>query len=170
LKHLTEVVIAMIHPQSITVLGSSAFLALDPDLGEEGRPLELSLDADLLIVPCDDRQAAVLHEAVGEGSLFHQEYGVYADFMRSDVVSTLPKGWEGRCLPLAGYPSVRCVNPYDLAIVKLVLGRDKDMVLLKALVAGGSLNLATLRTRYHEVPLDESSMFKAGRNLQRLES
>jgi len=131
-----EVVIAMVHPQSITILGSSAFLAHDPDLGERGHPLELSLDADLLIVPCDERQAAVIHEAVGEGSLFHREYGVYADLMRPEIVTTLPKGWEGRCLPLGEYPSVRCVDPYDLAIVKLVLGRDKDMDLLKALCSG----------------------------------
>jgi hypothetical protein len=164
-----EVVIALVHPENITVLGSSAFLAHDPDLGEEGKPLELSLDADLLVVPCDDRQAAVLHEAVGEGSLFHREYGVYADFMRSDIVSTLPKGWERRCLPLAGYPSVRCVDPYDLAIVKLVLGRDKDMDLLKVLVKRGTLNLATLRDQYQDTPLDEQAMFQAGRNLQRLE-
>ncbi len=122
LKQLLDIVKAMARPRQITVLGSSSLLAGNPDLGEKGRPLELSLDADMLVEPCDSGQAAVLHEAIGEGSLFHREYGVYADFMRPDIVETFPVGWEKRCVVLGRDRSVRCLNPIDLAIVKLKAG------------------------------------------------
>jgi len=77
LKHLLEIVRSMLHPERIVVLGSSSLLATAPDLGEAGQPLELSLDADLLVEPCDAGQAAVVHEAIGEGSLFQSQYGIY---------------------------------------------------------------------------------------------
>jgi len=122
LKQLLDIVKAMARPRQITVLGSSSLLAGNPDLGEKGRPLELSLDADMLVEPCDSGQAAVLHEAIGEGSLFHREYGVYADFMRPDILETFPVGWEKRCVVLGRDRSVRCLNPIDLAIMKLKAG------------------------------------------------
>ena len=98
LKQLVDIVKAMARPKQITVLGSSSLLADNPDLGEKGRPLELSLDVDLLVDPCDARQVGILHEAIGEGSLFHREYGVYADFMRPEITETLPTGWQKRCV------------------------------------------------------------------------
>jgi hypothetical protein len=57
------------------VLGSSALLGSFAELGEAGGPLELTFDADLLVEPCDEQLAALLHEAVGEGSLFAQRAG-----------------------------------------------------------------------------------------------
>ena len=157
-------------PQRIAVLGSSSLLASKPDLGEPGHPLELSFDADLLIDPCDEKQAAVIHEAIGEGSLFHKEYGVYADLMKPDIVETLPQGWQTRCLSLKDHETVQCLNPYDLAIVKLGLGRDKDRVLLKALLQEGILDLTMLREAYQKANMNEAALFKAGRTLHWLES
>jgi len=158
----------MVHPREITILGSSSLLAMDPALGEVGQPLELSLDADLLIEPCDEKNAAVLHEAVGEGSLFHREYGVYVDVLRPNIDSTLPPGWRERRVPLSGLAEVRCLDAYDLAVVKLVLGREKDIDLLKALVFKGVLDMEKLRIRYSETPMVEAQMFGAGRNLAKL--
>lgn len=80
LKHLIEATEALSHPERIRVLGSSALLASFPELGEPGQPLEISFDADLLIEPCDPQLAAMLHEAVGEGSLFAQRTGYHAAF------------------------------------------------------------------------------------------
>lgn len=169
LKQLIEIVQAITRPKRITVLGSSSLLAGNPDLGEKGRPLELSLDADFLVEPCDPRQAGVLHEAIGEGSLFHREYGVYADFLKPDIGETLPEGWEKRCVYLGPDRSVRCLNPIDLAVVKLKLGRDKDVDLLKAMIKAGILAIATLRKAYQESVMNEREMFKAGRLLRKLE-
>ena len=92
LNHLLEVVQAEARPEEIDVLGSSSLLARDPTLGEPGQPLELSMDAVLFLVPCDERVAAVVHEAVGEGSLFHRESGVFADLLKPEIDVTLPSG------------------------------------------------------------------------------
>ena len=67
LRHIIEAVTALVHPDRITVMGSASLLSYDPSLGDPGQPLELSLDADLLIEPSDEGQAAVLHESLGEG-------------------------------------------------------------------------------------------------------
>ena len=169
LKHIVEAVNSLLHPRRITVLGSSALLAQEPDLGERGHALETTLDADLLVEPCDERKAAVAHEAVGEGSLFQKEYGVYADFMRPEILKTLPDGWESRCLLLEGDKSVRCLHPLDVAVVKLMLGRDKDVSLLKSLVKAGVIGLDPLRKAYERTEMNEREMFRAGRILRQLE-
>src|SRR2546423_15593778 len=49
LKHLLEAVSALARPNRIVVLGSSSLLPKNANLGEPGQPLELTLDADLLI-------------------------------------------------------------------------------------------------------------------------
>jgi len=108
LIHLLEAVKALVRPDSLTVLGSSSLLAVDGSLGDEGQPLEISMDADLLIMPCHGGVPDVLHEAIGENSLFHREYGVYADILRPDIDETLPPGWRERTIPLTGVPGVVC--------------------------------------------------------------
>lgn len=149
-------------------MGSSSLLAYDASLGEPGQPLELSLDADLLLDPVDDDLAAVLHEAVGEGSLFHREYGVYVDLLRPEIEETLPPGWRERCTPIEGSDHVVCLDPCDLAVAKLCVGRDKDLELLRGLLDRGLLDLDTLASRYQATPMDEALMFKSGRALNRL--
>ena len=168
LKHLLDAARGLVHPGQMTVMGSTAMLALDPELGERGQPLELSLDADVLVEPFVEREAAVLHEAIGEGSLFHQEYGVYLDLLRPQIATTLPPGWRPRRRPIDGASDALFLDPYDAALAKLVLGRDKDMALLRALLQSRRLDFAELKTRFGETPLNESELFRAGRNLNLL--
>ena len=166
--HVIEAVNALVHPMRITVMGSSSLLAHDPSLGEPGQPLELSLDADLLLEPTDEAQAAVLHEAVGEGSLFHREYGVYVELLRPEIEETLPPGWRDRCTAIEGMQHTVCLDPYDLAVAKLAVGREKDIGLFRELVTRGFIDLEVLRRRYRETPMDENRMVRAGRALARL--
>ncbi|MFC1452911.1 DUF6036 family nucleotidyltransferase [Verrucomicrobiota bacterium] len=169
LRHIIEAVRALVHPKRITVMGSSSLLVHDATLGEPGQPLELSLDADLLLDPTDAGQASVVHEAVGEGSLFHREYGFYADLLRPEIGETLPAGWRQRCVVMAGVERVVCLDPYDLAVAKLALAREKDVALLRALLDRGLIELDRLRERYQETRMDEKRMFRAGRTMAALE-
>jgi hypothetical protein len=66
---------------------------------------------------------------------------------------------------VAGYDNVFALDPYDLALVKLVLGRAKDLDLLRALLGRGLLEAARLRTHYQQTPLGEREGVSAGRNL-----
>ncbi len=169
LNHLLEVVRAVARPREIVVMGSASLLGSDPMLGEPGQPLELSMDADLLLIPCDERVAAVVHEAVGEGSLFHREFGVFADLLKPDIEDTLPSGWRSRRIVLPGWRDVVCLHPADLAVVKLRLGRPKDMELLAAILRRGLVTVADLRAWFQSAALSEQEQFIVSRRLAELD-
>ena len=160
LKHLIEATQALCHPERIRVLGSSALLASFPELGEPGQPLEISFDADLLIEPCDSQLAAMLHEAVGEGSLFAQRTGYHADFLRPEILENLPAGWELRMVSLAGLANASALAPADVAAVKLRLGRPKDLQLCRHLIAGRFVTPDDIRFRLDAMTLVESDIVR----------
>ena len=127
------------------------------------------MDADLLLVPCDERAAAVVYEAVGEGSLFHREFGVFADLLKPEIDTTLPPGWRTRRIPLPGSRDVLCLHPADLATVKPRLGRAKDMDLLAAMIRRGLVALTDLRAWYRSADLGERDQFAISRRLAELD-
>jgi hypothetical protein len=155
LKHLLSAVQSLARARSIRVLGSSALLASFPELGEAGEPLELSFDADLLVEPCDEQLAAMLHEAVGEGSLFAQRTGYHADILRPGIIESLPPGWEGRLVKLDETDAVAALSPEDLLVVKLRAGRAKDLELCRALIQRRLVTSSAVRQRLEQTPLDE---------------
>jgi hypothetical protein len=158
LKHLIEAVHALAHSERIYVLGSSALLGSFPELGEPGGPLEVSFDGDLLIQPCDEQLAALLHEAVGEGSLFAQRTGYHADILRADIIEALPSGWEGRLVSVDPQLPAKALAPEDLLVVKLRAGREKDLALCREVLRRGLLSAAQLRARLDTIPLTEKEI------------
>lgn len=168
LIQLLEAARALARPERIVIVGSSSLLAVHPGLGETGQPLETSYDSDLLLTPIDEELAAILGEAIGQQSLFAKRHGYYADFLRPTFVETLPAGWESRLHPLPGCDQVFALDPYDLAVIKLGLGRPKDLALLLALLKLGILEATRLRAHYQQTPLGEREAAAAGRNLTSL--
>ena len=71
----------------------------------------------------------LIKDAVGHESAFEQRHGYYADILRPAVAESLPAGWESRLHPVAGYDNVFALDLYDLALVKLLVGRPKDLEL-----------------------------------------
>lgn len=92
--------------------------------------------------------------------------GYYADCLRPEIVETFPLGWETRLIPFEDYVDVFSLDPYDVALIKLIVGRPKDLALLRALLELGKLTVAGIEGRYRETPLEEPELFRAGRNLQ----
>ena len=168
LIHLLEAVQSLVRPERIVVLGSSSLLAVDATLGDVGQPLEFSYDADLLISPIDEEQARILSESVGQESFFARRHGYYADILRPEITETLPEGWSSRLLQVPGISSSFALRPLDLALIKLILGRPKDLALLRDLMRRGIVDADALRRHYHAAPLSESEATNAGRNLQGL--
>ena len=165
LKHLLDSVLVLSRPQRVVVVGSSSLLPMHPGLGDSGQPLELSLDGDFLIDPVDQMIADMLMDAIGSESVFEQRHGYYADILRPEMTETLPAGWATRLHPVAGYDNVFALDAYDLAVVKLMVGRAKDLELLRALLRLGIIEPARLQQHYQVTPLDERDAFTAGRNL-----
>ncbi len=94
-----------------------------------------------------------------------EHFGYYADILRPTIAETLPAGWESRLHPVAGYDNVFALDPYDLAVVKLMVGREKDLELLRAMLRLNIIEPERLRQHYQQTPLGEREAFVAGRNL-----
>ena len=137
----------------------------NPALGEAGRPLDHSYDADLLLTPVNDQIAALLTEAVGQQSLFAKHFGYYAYILRPAIEETLPAGWQSRVCPVEGNSNIGALDRYELAVVKLMVGREKDLALLRALLRLGIVEPQRLRQHFQQTPLGEHEAFVAGRNL-----
>jgi hypothetical protein len=164
LKHLVESACALAQSRRITVLGSSSLLVSFPELGEF-QLLENTFDADFLLDPISKEIAAYLAEAIGRESLFHSEKGYHADILHPDIVKSLPPGWESRLVQMTGFANVFGLDPCDLAATKLVVGRSKDLELVRGLLRLGKISVENLRSRLNAMPLGEKEMFRAGRNL-----
>ncbi len=165
LSHLLSVIQAVARPQKIYLFGSACLLPEHPELGEPGQPLALTQDGDFLIEPVDDSMAGVLQEALGKEAIFMEHFGYYADILRPAIAETLPAGWHSRLHPVAGYDNVFALDPYDLAVVKLMVGREKDLDLLRAMLRLNIVDPLRLRQHYQQTPLGERESLTAGRNL-----
>jgi len=166
LKHLIDAVQGIAASQRILVLGSSALLSSFPELGEMNGPLEKTFDADLLIEPCDEELAAVLHEAVGDGSLFMQRTGYHADILRPEIVETLSPGWESRLVIIDASKNVSALSPEDLLVVKLRAGRPKDLALCRDLLQRKLVKPEALRALLDTTPLTEKEIIAVYRRLR----
>ena len=168
LRHLIEAVQTLGRSEQVRVLGSSALLASFPELGEAGGPLELSFDADLLVTPCDEQLAAMLHEAVGEGSLFAQRTGYHADILRPDIGETLPPGWEQRVVELDATGDIAALAPADLSVAKLRLGRPKDLDLCRHLIRKGLVRAESIKSLIDATPLTEAEIVRVNQRFREI--
>ena len=116
--------------------------------------LEHILRAAAAIANLYPRQAPaksdLIDGAIGELSMFHQTFGYYAHGV-DDTTATLPAGWSDRLVPLAnantGGATGWCLEVHDLAVSKLVAGRDKDLDFVRVLVRERLVDPTVLRER-----------------------
>jgi hypothetical protein len=166
LIHLVQSVRAVAQCDRIYVLGSSSLLVSFPELAEP--LLTATYDADLLVEPCDEELAAVVHEAVGEGSLFAKRTGYHADLLRPNIVESLPKDWRERLVPLEGVPNADALAPLDLLVVKLCAGRVKDLELVRSVMRAAAIPASKLRARLDATMLDEREVVKVYARLEEI--
>lgn len=167
LNHVVTAVRALTQCERVLVMGSASLLVAHDELGIAGGPLELTRDADLLIDPTHERLAKLVHEAIGQGSLFETEFGYYADLLHPNILTSLPSGWDARAL--AGQDAdFRSLHPLDVAAVKLVVARPKDLAVVRVLLDRGWVSRADLRDVMAELPCGEHALFAALRRLHAL--
>jgi hypothetical protein len=167
LEHLAKAALVLSQSEKIFVLGSSSILASFPELGEAGL-LDNTFDAGFLLAPVSKGIFDLLKESIGEGSLFEKEKGYYADILHPSIVETLPPGWEERLVAVAGFGNVFALEPMDLAVVKVVVGREKDLALVRRLLELGKIGVAELKERWGTMALGEREMFRSRRNLEKV--
>ena len=116
----------------------------------------MSIEADLLpLSDPDQSKADEIDGVLGEGSLFHETHGFYAQGV-DETTSTLPDGWRDR---LVRYSNVNtngvvdlCLDPHDLCTGKLVASRPKDLDFLRALLDADMIQASLLISRLAATP------------------
>ena len=127
LEHIIRAAGVIADDEDIVVIGSQAILGEFPEAPEE---LLVSMEADVYPRTHPER-SDLIDGSIGEGSPFEREYGYYAHGVGPET-AVLPEGWEGRLVAVANANTrfVRgwCLEVHDLAIAKLVAGRDIEFV------------------------------------------
>lgn len=165
LTHLVSAARALVPCHRVVVFGSSALLVRAPQLGEPGAPIAATRDADLLIEPLDEAGAAVLHEAMGQGSLFEHRYGYHLDLLRPAIVEQLAPGWEARLVPVPGADAV-ALSAVDVCAAKVRVGRPKDLEVVRYLLGTRLVDGAEVVATVQTMALAESDLPRVEGNLR----
>jgi hypothetical protein len=136
LEHILRAAGRITGYRDIVVIGSQAILASAADLPGE---MLMSMEADVYPLEAPD-DADKIEGAIGELSEFHNEFGYYAHGVGPET-AILPRHWKSRLVKLST-PSTNgtvglCLSPLDLAVSKLVAGREKDISFVRGLRQAG---------------------------------
>lgn len=126
LEHILRAASGITSQSDIVVIGSQAILGQFPQAPDE---LLVSMEAD--IFPRDRPDLSIqIDGAIGERSLFHETFGYYAHGV-DEMTATLTTDWQERLVPICnentGGATGWCLEVHDLAVSKLVAGREKDL-------------------------------------------
>ncbi len=164
LEHLIRACATIVDDDPLVVVGRPAILGQFPDAPEA---MLASVEAD--IFPRGHPEPADLIDgAVGEGSLFHETFGYYAHGVGPGT-AVAPAGWEGRLVPVRNENTRGatgwCLEAHDLVLAKCAAGRQKDLAFAGAAIAGGLVELSTLRERLESLPVAERQQDRIARFL-----
>jgi Nucleotidyltransferase of unknown function (DUF6036) len=152
LEHLIRAAGQVLNEQEIIVIGSQAILASVPS----GLPPEAvrSIEADILPVDdVDEAKADEIDGSLGEGSMFQETHGIYAQGVGQHT-ARLPEGWQERLISIrndnTGGINGKCLEAHDICVSKLLAGRPKDLEFCRALISAGVVQRATLLNRLEQ--------------------
>ena len=142
LEHIIRAAGAIADVGRLVIIGSQAILGSNPDSPPE---LLVSMEAD--VYPPDDTDLADLIDgSIGEDSFFHETFGYYAHGVGPET-AVLPKNWESRLISIRNQNTKNfeglCLSPMDLAVSKLLAGREKDCTFVKNMIR---LKMVTLES------------------------
>lgn len=167
LQHLLRAAKALAEDRDFLILGSASLLASYPELGEPDAPLASTYDADICPQPYDELTAVMLDEALGEDRAYYRRHGYHADILRDSIFETLPSGWRERLVPIPETGS-SALDPHDLAAVKLLVGRPKDLELVRQLHLRARIDPKLVKERLASIQMDERGITKAGNHLRQV--
>lgn len=162
LAHILRAAATIVQDREILVIGSQSILGT---YSEDQLPPEASasIEADVAFLHDEDASKADMVEgAIGELSMFHETFGIYAQGVEVST-ATLPSGWRDRVVEFpdrSAWPSTAlCLDPHDLVVSKLVAGREKDLRFARALIEAELIEPDVLQERVLEMDdLDIGSM------------
>ena len=133
---------------SLSVLGMAEVTGIPADM-------TMSIDADCFTL-ADPGRIFDLQHALGEGSAYHREHGIYLDPV-SPQLPTLPEGWQQRLIRLErGKVVAAFLEPNDAAVSKLARGEPRDLRWVRAGLRAEIVSMPVVRLRMRSTSfLDE---------------
>jgi hypothetical protein len=157
LEHIIRAATAITGADEIVIIGSQAVLGQFPDAPAE---LLVSIEADVFTLR-NESDSELIDGSIGEATVFHQTFGYYAHGVAADTAH-LPAGWQSRLIRIenenTGTGAGLCLEINDLAVSKLIAGREKDMQFIEALFRHRLAEPAVVSTRLETISLDEQRL------------
>jgi hypothetical protein len=167
LEHIIRAATGITGAQEFVIVGSQAVLGQFPQAPAD---LLVSIEADIFSFR-DPADSDLIDGSIGEGSPFHQTFGYYAHGVGADT-AVLPDGWRQRLVPLrnqnTGGGTGLCLEVHDLAVSKLVAGREKDLAFITGLVRHRLTDANAIQQRLVATPLDPERRALCEARLKRL--
>ena len=167
LEHILRASAAITGADSFVIIGSQAILGSHPDAPQD---LIESMEVDLFTLRSPD-DANLIDGSIGELSPFHTSFGYWAHGVAIET-AVLPMGWQDRLIPIKSDRTNGavglCLEENDLALSKLVAGREKDIAFIASLFRHGLANAAVVRSRLASTTLDDERRVLAEQRLARL--
>lgn len=154
LEHIIRAAAGITGTDQFVVIGSQAILGQFPDAPGE---LLVSIEADVFSLRSAE-DADLIDGSIGEGSPFHQTFGYYAHGV-SEETAVLPPGWKNRLIAVrnenTGGGTGLCLEVHDLAVSKLIAGREKDFDFVGAILRHGLANPEIIQQRLASTSLSK---------------
>ncbi|HWB53597.1 MAG TPA: DUF6036 family nucleotidyltransferase [Tepidisphaeraceae bacterium] len=166
LEHILRAASGITGAEQFVVIGSQAILGQFKSPPDD---LLVSIEADIFSLRSSE-DADLIDGSIGEASPFHQAFGYYAHGVGEET-AILPAGWKDRLIPLSG-PATGgavglCLEVHDLAVSKLVAGREKDMEFLAGLLRHHLVDLQIIRQRLAQTAVDPRLLTACNARLQK---
>jgi hypothetical protein len=115
--------------------------------------------------PLDDpAKADLIDGSIGELSPFHETFGYYAHGIGPETAA-LPAGWKARVVRIetdqTGGTVGLCLSPPELAVSKLLGGREKDIEFVRGMLRAGLVSEASIRSLSSELRPDQAGLLAA---------
>jgi hypothetical protein len=167
LEHIIRAAAASANVREIVVIGSQAILGSFPHPPER---LQQSMDAD--VYPKDRPELSIVIDgAIGELSIFHSTFGYYAHGVGEET-AILPLGWAGRLVKVENENTFGaigwCLEVHDLAVSKLIAGRDKDVDFVGVMMGAGMVKVSILKERLQTTYAEQFLIQRASGWIHRL--
>ena len=147
--------------REIVILGSQAILGPYP---RAPKNLLSSMEVDLYPLDAPEK-SDLIDGCLGEMSPFHESFGYYAHGVGPET-AILPSGWKDRLIRLenenTGGIIGWCISPPDLAISKLLAGREKDLDFVRVMLKGKLVNEADIIKALGGLKKEEADLALAG--------
>ena len=167
LEHIIRASAGITGASEFVIVGSQAVLGQFPQAPAE---LLVSIEADVFTLR-DPADSDLIDGSIGEGSPFHQTFGYYAHGVSFET-AVLPPGWQERLVRVhnenTGGGTGLCLEIHDLAVSKLVAGREKDVDFLNGLLRHGLVRVPVIQERLAQTALPPDHLATCQARLDRL--